>query len=351
MIQPAGLTIYSEGDMSNELEKISSFRYQLAIAETYEDIKDIDNKASVLAELLKRDKFSLEKQNELGMFRIQLEEKKGKWLLDNFPHGINQHTRGGSGGEPPKMPVDKHESSRARRITNAKPEYKTQIINTIIKSGDVVTPGKVEQELKRNEKENKQREKKETYQEAILKEPKSNMYIDIYNTDKKFRIIYADPPWEYNDKQDIPNLGGAKKHYKTMNIKELCSLPIKDITEKDSILFLWITSPNLDLFVLLMESWGYKYKTSFVWDKIKHNMGHYNSVRHEFLLIGGKGKSTPDEKKLFDSVVSIERTEKHSEKPEWFAEMIDTLYTHGNRIELFSRNPKRNGWNFWGDES
>ena len=147
MVQPAGLTIYSEGDMSNELEKISSFRYQLAIAETYEDIKDIDNKASVLAELLKRDKFSLEKQNELGMFRIQLEEKKGKWLLDNFPHGINQHTRGGSGGEPPKMPVDKHESSRARRITNAKPEYKTQIINTIIKSGDVVTPGKVEQEM------------------------------------------------------------------------------------------------------------------------------------------------------------------------------------------------------------
>jgi len=100
-----------------------------------------------------------------------------------------------------------------------------------------------------------------------------------------------------------------------------------------------------------MQAWGYEYKTSYVWDKIKHNMGHYNSVRHEFLLIGGKGKSTPDEKKLFDSVVSIERTEKHSEKPEWFAEMIDTLYTHGNRIELFSRNSKRNGWNFWGNES
>jgi len=341
--------------MSNELEKISSFRYQLAIAETYEDIKDIDNKASVLAELLKRDKFSLEKQNELGIFRVQLEEKKGKWLLDNFPHGAdrgNQHTGGKvQSANLAKMPVDKHESSRARRITNAKPEYKTQIINTIIKSGDVVTPGKVEQELKRNEKENKQREKKETYQEAILKEPKSNMYIDIYNTDKKFRIIYADPPWEYNDPQNNPNLGGAKKHYSTMNINDLCSLPIKDISEKDSVLFLWVTSPKLDMFNALMQAWGYEYKTSYVWDKIKHNMGHYNSVRHEFLLIGGKGKSTPDEKKLFDSVVSIERTEKHSEKPEWFAEMIDTLYTHGNRIELFSRNPKRNGWNFWGDES
>lgn len=340
--------------MSKELEKISSFRYQLATAETYEDIKDIDNKASVLAELLKRDKFSLEKQNELGIFRIQLEEKKGKWLLDNFPHGgINKYNKSdeGTSSEPSSMPVDKHESSRARLIVNAKPEHKTQIINTIIKSGDVVTPGKVEKELKRNVKENKQREKKEIYQEAILKEPKSNMYVDIHNTDKKFRIVYADPPWEYNDKQDIPNLGGAKKHYSTMSVNELNSLPIKKITEKDSILFLWITSPNLDLFPDLMSSWGYQYKTSFVWDKMKHNMGHYNSVRHEFLLIGGKGKSTPDEKKLFDSVVSIERTEKHSEKPEWFAEMIDTLYTHGNRIELFSRNSKRKGWYFWGNES
>jgi len=144
--------------MSNELEKISSFRYQLAIAETYEDIKDIDNKASVLAELLRRDKFSLEKQNELGIFRVQLEEKKGKWLDDNFPHGTDRKSekiKVPSENLDRKMPVDKHESSRARRITNAKPEYKTQIINTIIKSGDVVTPGKVEKELKKQEQTKK----------------------------------------------------------------------------------------------------------------------------------------------------------------------------------------------------
>ena len=54
-------------------------------------------------------------------------------------------------------------------------------------------------------------------------------------------------------------------------------------------------------------------------------MGHYNSVRHEFLLIGGKGKSTPDVKKLVDSVISIERSDKHSEKPIEFIELIDNL--------------------------
>jgi len=84
-----------------------------------------------------------------------------------------------------------------------------------------------------------------------------------------------------------------------------------------------------------------------VWDKIKHNMGHYNSVRHEFLLICTRGSCTPDVVKLYDSVQAIERTE-HSKKPEEFRAIIDTLYTHGNKIELFARQPA-DGWEVWGN--
>jgi N6-adenosine-specific RNA methylase IME4 len=135
-----------------------------------------------------------------------------------------------------------------------------------------------------------------------------------------------------------------------MSIDELCKIPVDKISDKDSVLFLWVTSPKLNLFLQLMTSWGYDYKTSFVWDKIKHNMGHYNSVRHEFLLIGGKGKSAPDIKELFDSVQSIERSDKHSEKPIEFMNIIDTLYTHGERIELFCRDQKKENWFFWGNE-
>ena len=36
---------------------------------------------------------------------------------------------------------------------------------------------------------------------------------------KKYKIIYADPAWKYNDKQNTPKLGGAVKHYQTMTIK------------------------------------------------------------------------------------------------------------------------------------
>ena len=102
-----------------------------------------------------------------------------------------------------------------------------------------------------------------------------------------------------------------------------------------------------DAFVVI-RAWGFEYKASFVWDKIKHNWGHYNSVRHEFLLVCVRGSCPPDELKLFDSVVSIERT-KHSEKPEAFRKIIDTLYPHGKRIELFART-KVDGWEAFGNE-
>jgi hypothetical protein len=168
----------------------------------------------------------------------------------------------------------------------------------------------------------------------------------------KFRIFYADPPWSYNDKCDAGAIqsGGAEKHYPSMTIPELCELPIKAMAEPDAVLFLWTTSPLLFECAPLFEAWGFKYKACFVWDKVKHNMGHYNSVRHEFLLICTRGSCTPEVVKLFDSVQSIEKTAKHSEKPQEFRDIIDTLYPHGERIELFAR-AKHKGWNTWGNEA
>jgi len=99
----------------------------------------------------------------------------------------------------------------------------------------------------------------------------------------------------------------------------------------------------------VITAWGFDYKASFVWDKIKHNMGHYNSVRHEFLLVCTRGSCMPDNPQLFDSVQSIERTE-HSVKPEEFRTIIDTIYPNGRRIELFARRPAE-GWEVWGNES
>lgn len=203
------------------------------------------------------------------------------------------------------------------------------------------------EEEKRRKKEEIFLQKKEAYKDRINNGGES---IDIFNTDTKFRVIYADPCWSYEDKQDTYKLGGAEKHYSTMTIEQLCELPVKNITEDNAVLFLWVTSPLLEKCFEVIKYWGFKYKSSFVWDKIKHNMGHYNSVRHEFLLVCVKGSCTPDVNKLFDSVISIERSDVHSQKPKEFIEIIDTLYPFGNRLEMFARDKYNDNWCVWGNE-
>ena len=162
----------------------------------------------------------------------------------------------------------------------------------------------------------------------------------------KYRIIYADPPWQYADKGSYT---GAEDHYKTMSIEELCNLPIKDITQENAVLFLWVTSPLLAECFAVIEAWGFKYKSSYIWDKVRGFVGHYNNVKHELLLVCTKGSCMPDITKKFDSIQSISKSETHSEKPEQFRQIIDELYTYGNRIELFARK-KTDGWEVWGNE-
>lgn len=167
----------------------------------------------------------------------------------------------------------------------------------------------------------------------------------------KYRIIYADPPWQYSN--TMPDYFKEQAdHYALMTIDEICKMPIKGITEDNAVLFLWVTAPMIEDSFEVIKSWGFKHKTSFIWDKVKHNLGHYNSVRHELLLICTRGSCLPDEPKRFDSVVSIERSSRHSEKPEEFRQIIDTIYTHGKRIELFSRKSKEiKDWDLWGNET
>ena len=133
-----------------------------------------------------------------------------------------------------------------------------------------------------------------------------------------------------------------------MSIEELCALPVLDLAGSDSVLFMWVTSPLLEEAFRVIFAWGFEYRTSIVWNKNAHNYGHYVSVRHEHLLICVRGSCVPDTKELLPSVVT-ERRGKHSEKPEVFRTMIDTMYPHGPRIELFARKAVAK-WERWGNE-
>jgi len=177
---------------------------------------------------------------------------------------------------------------------------------------------------------------------------------------KGYRIVYADPPWSYGDEL-IKGYGAASHHYPQMTIDELCSMTdargrsVVDIVADNAVLFIWAPSPLLLECFSVIHAWGFDYKASFVWDKQLHNFGHYNSVRHELLLIATRGSCTPDSKELHDSVVSIKRSSKHSEKPEEFRQIIDEMYPpragkRRDRIELFART-KAKDWDSYGNQS
>lgn len=163
----------------------------------------------------------------------------------------------------------------------------------------------------------------------------------------KYRVIYADPPWSYGDERS--GMGGAIDHYNTMSLENIKDLSVKELAEDNAVLFMWATAPLLEEAFEVVNAWGFKYKTNIIWNKVKPNLGNYTSVRHEHLIIATKGSCTPDNTQRFNSVQTIERTGRHSEKPEEFRNIIETLYTYGNKIELFSRK-KVEGWEVYGNE-
>src|SRR5262249_44786938 len=132
----------------------------------------------------------------------------------------------------------------------------------------------------------------------------------------------------------------------------LCALDVAGLAASDSVIFLWATSPLLDDAIDVLRAWGFKYKASFVWDKQRSFLGHYNHVCHELLLLGTRGSCTPCGGLLTQSIQSVKRTRTHSEKPQRFREIIDQLYPRSvdDRIELFAR-ASAEGWQVWGNEA
>ena len=169
----------------------------------------------------------------------------------------------------------------------------------------------------------------------------------------KYRVIYADPPWQYNDSRGgaDANIGSTEKHYDSVSTAKLCEMAVASVaSKKQSVLFLWATAPMLPDAHEVMEAWGFVYKSQFVWDKQRSYFGHYNHVQHELLFIGTRGSCVP-KAAAHKSLVSLPRGE-HSEKPEHFATIITEMYPRGPYLEMFARrNPDRGkDWTYWGNE-
>ena len=174
---------------------------------------------------------------------------------------------------------------------------------------------------------------------------------------KKYNIIYADPPWQYKVWSKKGNGRSAESHYKTLALKDIVNMKdfINDISANNCVLFIWITYPCLKEAINVIEEWGFTYKTcGFAW--VKRNkkanswfwgMGYWTRANSELCLIATKGKIKSISRKVHQIIETP--IEEHSKKPAIVRDKIVELMGDLPRIELFARE-KTDGWDVWGNE-
>jgi N6-adenosine-specific RNA methylase IME4 len=325
-----------KNNIMNEIEKYQGFKAELAVAETYEELKLIETKASVLAELAKKNKVGLEEQNEWGKFRVEIEAKKGDWLDKKFPQG---KTKGEAFADLrlrdttlSKEGITKEESVQARNILH-NPNEVQDIIQEIIDSGkSIVTPSLVNTRLKKIKRDIEIQEQVKQIETENITKP-----TGLYD------VVVVDPPWNYGREYD-PESSRVANPYPEMNIDEIKSIELP--TKDDCILFLWTTHMFLPHAFNILKDWGFDYKATMVWDKEKIGMGYWLRMQCEFCLVGIKGKPIWTNTTERDIIREVRR--EHSRKPDSFYKLVEKI-TIGNRLDYFSREQRVNWDNFGND--
>lgn len=182
------------------------------------------------------------------------------------------------------------------------------------------------------------------------------MKVDIFNTDKKYKTIYIDPPWEEKGGGKIKR--GADRHYKTMKLSEIKALPIKELAHPDGChLYMWVTNNFLEKGLSLLKDWGFEYITLITWNKDRMGLGQYFRGLTEHCIFASTKKRLPykvesltdgTQKRCQGVTGFFEAKTIHSRKPVKMREMIEKV-SHYPRIELFARE-YFDGWDCWGNE-
>lgn len=183
------------------------------------------------------------------------------------------------------------------------------------------------------------------------------MVVDIFNTDKKYDIIYADPPWKQSKggKKNVrENSSGKPLNYPVCSLEEIKQhlSQATSLTRNNSILFLWTIDKYLFQAQEIAEELGYKLHARMIWNKVTGIPAAF-TVRfgHEYLLYTYKGKLLPIEKSERGKIHTVftEQVKRHSQKPEEAYRIIERLYPSANKLEMYARN-ERNGFDCWGNE-
>jgi N6-adenosine-specific RNA methylase IME4 len=176
-----------------------------------------------------------------------------------------------------------------------------------------------------------------------------------------YKVILADPPWNWKAWSAKGESRSAKQHYDVMTGNELRDLGYQKILdwvdeEHGCILFLWAIDSMLPQALELIKYWGFKYKTvAFTWVKLNKNgytpsmgMGYWTRANPEMCLLATRGKPKRKDKGVRQLIIGKRR--EHSRKPDEQYERIERL-VEGPYLEMFARPPHQRGWDVWGNEA
>jgi N6-adenosine-specific RNA methylase IME4 len=177
------------------------------------------------------------------------------------------------------------------------------------------------------------------------------MVVDICNTEKKYKTIYIDPPWQEVGGGKIKR--GADRHYDLMSMKEIQQLPIKELADESGChLYMWVTNNFLEKSFSLLKAWGFEYVTLITWQKDRFGLGQYFRGITEHCIFATTKKKLPykviDGKRQQGVTGFNEPKTIHSRKPLKMREMIEKV-SYEPRIELFARE-QFDKWDCWGNE-
>ena len=330
----------------NALVRLSAAAQALVEAKDLNEVKQIRDLAQAAGVYARAAKLGLDAQNTAAEIKLRAERKAGEMLaqLERNPgpgRGQKISNVGNLLSEYRQVLDDTGTSfQEANRwqseATMPEEVFEAHIAEAKAERKELTTAGVLEEVRSLTQAENR----KGRVDSIIAK----NKPLD---TGKRYSVIYADPPWRYE--YSISNSREVENHYPTMDLEQICLLPVPGIAAQDAILFMWTTSPKLEESMQVIRAWGFNYRTCLVWVKDKIGMGYYARQRHELLLIAKRGDiPPPDTDARFDSVIEAPR-QAHSEKPHVVYDMIETMYPEFDRIELFARN-RRAGWDSWGNQ-
>lgn len=175
---------------------------------------------------------------------------------------------------------------------------------------------------------------------------------------RKYRTIYADPPWQFQNRTGkVAPEHKRLTRYETMPLDDIKSLPVADLADDKSHLYLWVPNALLPDGLEVMKAWGFEYKTNIIWEKVRHDgnpdgrgVGFYFRNVTEILLFGIRGEKnrTLDPARSQVNLIRAMKRE-HSRKPDEVIPIIEAC-SPGPYLELFARGD-REGWDMWGNQA